>query len=131
MEGLVANVEAPANREFEVVFTSPPNSDRDTTHRVFIGPYGNFLGVRLGASQSASGAEPKLLEHDWDEAPIDAAACYLRAHGVSSDGLVGEVLEAPGFMKVWYAPDDEDVLGGWHTVFIDGSGELISIQKDQ
>ena len=34
-------------------------------------------------------------------------------------------------MKVWYAPDDEGVLGGWHTVFIDGSGELISIQKDQ
>ena len=134
VEGLRANVVNPADRECEVVFVAAAD-DREgaaVAHRVFVDSFGYFVGYLLAdGTRPARAAELSLRQVKGDDV-VSAATRYLQAHGVDTSVFEPRLVDPPQFVAVWYELDtDEDMFGGWHTVFMLESGELIGVQEDQ
>ena len=134
VEGLRANVVNPADRECEFVFSEADGSALGSTaeYRVFMGEFGHFIGCLLSDGSRPERAAGSLLKRDYEKSMEDSAAQYLEAHGVDTTNLEPRLVANVEFVKVWYRLDtDEDMFGGWHTVFMLESGELIGVQEDQ
>lgn len=131
-EGLKANVENPSKREFEVTFVEGMPDESQRKHRVFIGPYGDFLGLLLPDGTTAQRLPESEIARDFDEDTITSASRFLEAYGVTTSGLEACLVNPPRLITVWYELDTEDVvMGGSFSVFLAESGTVIHLQKDQ
>lgn len=132
--GLRANVVDPADRDHEIIFEVGSSDDQNTgeKHRVFVGGTGRFIGIRLADGTNPTCINPESLNRVKGEEITTSATRYLEAHDVDVELLRPVLLERPGLIEVWYQEDtDENLLGGWHTVFLLDNGDLLHIQKDQ
>lgn len=131
-EGLRANVENPSNREVEIAFSLDAPEQSLGEHTVFIGPYGDFLGLLLPDGTKAPRPQESEISTDYNEDPIDSAIRFLQAHGIDTKSLRPRLVEPTRLVTVWYDRDTEElVMGGWFTVFLTETGMVLHLQEDQ